>query len=122
MPSVFPTHAEEWEHNRDKLLQLNRDYPITKINAVTKGRHAQKSSADASGGLVRTLYLCKNARVSLTSNLNLKYSLFNRAIGTFVDIVYANGKSPANGGFPDFVLVDFPNYTGPAYMGSTTTS
>ena len=66
--------------------------------------------------LIRSLYICKNARESLTSNLNIKFKLFNRAVGSVVDIVYPAGKKPADNVFPDFVLVDFPGYTGPPFI------
>ena len=113
---AFPTHEAEWEHNKSKLLEINTRHPIAKIKALCQGRHAQSSSADSSGGLVRTLYLCKEARVSLVYNMNVEWGLFNRSVGKIVDIVYLNGRKPLDGGFPDIVIVDFPSYTGPPLL------
>ena len=37
---VFPTHAQEWEHNKGKLLEANVHFPIAKISCTSKGIHA----------------------------------------------------------------------------------
>ena len=113
---AFPTHKEEWEHNKSKLLQANTSFPIAKISADSQGQHAKSSSAAGSGGLIRLLYVCKTARVNLTVNINVKFGLFNGAVGTVVDIVYPEGRSPADAGFPEFIVVDFPGYTGPPWI------
>ena len=113
---TFPTHSEEWDQNLVKMEELNLVHPIARVDAVCKGIHSRQSSADKSGGLIRTLYLCKNARISLTCNLNLRYHLFNRAVGTVVDIVYPAGKRPADKVFPEFVIIDLPGYTGPPFI------
>ena len=113
---AFPTHQEELQHNKTQLLVANQHYPIAKITADCQGSHAKSSSSDASGGLIRQLYVCKTARVNLTVNINVKYALYNGAVGAVVDIVYAEGLSPSDGGFPEFLVVDFPKYTGPPWM------
>ena len=112
---VFPTHAEEWEHNKCCLLQANKDNPIAKIDSVCHGIHSKSSSADAAGGLVRTLYVCTTARVQLTSNINIDFGLFNGSVGTIMDIVYQQGQSPKDA-LPQYILVDFPKFTGPPFL------
>ena len=112
---VFPTHEEEWNHNKDQLLKANRQNPVAKIQAVDKGRHSNTGSSEKAGGLLRTVYLCKTAKVMLTCNLNVSAGLFNGACGTVVDIVYQNGHKPPDC-FPDAVMVHFPGYTGPAFI------
>jgi hypothetical protein len=118
---AFPTHKEEWEHNKNKLLQANESFPIAKITAQFKGLHAKSTSADSSGGLIRVLYACKSARVNLTVNINLKFGLYNGTVGRVVDIVYAQGKSPTDGVFPEFIVVNFPQYTGPPWIEDNPT-
>ena len=112
---AFPTHAEEWEHNKAQLLLANRDFPIAKITAECQGIHAKTSSADTAGGLIRTLYVCKSARVHLTTNINVKFGLFNGAVGNVMDIICSRGKSPQDG-FPNFIIVEFPKFKGPPFM------
>ena len=33
---VFPIHEEEWSHNKSRLLQANRYFPVVKIKATTQ--------------------------------------------------------------------------------------
>ena len=49
-----------------------------------------------------------------------QFGLFNGAIGTVVDIIYETDKTPKDS-FPQVVMVEFPKYTGPAYMSSHKT-
>ena len=41
---IFPTHQQEWEHNKSKLLELNKHFPVAKITAKFQGPHAQSLS------------------------------------------------------------------------------
>ena len=116
---VFPTHQEEWERNKSKLLQQNQYHPVAKVKAEMNGPHAASSSADKAGGLVRELYICKGAKVMLTCNLNVPLGLFNGTPGTIVDIIYPPNKFPQDG-FPLAVIIDFPKYSGPAFMEENT--
>ena len=112
---VFPTHDQEWEHNKTKLLELNKQHPIAKMSAVNKGPHAKSCSPDKAGGLLNTVYLCKDATVMLTVNTCVKYGLFNGAAGRVKDIIYRDGRKPSDG-LPDVVMVEFPSYTGPPFI------
>ena len=57
---VFPTHEEEWNHNAMKLSDVNKMFPVAKINSVSKGPHSKTNESKKSGGLIDTLYICKN--------------------------------------------------------------
>ena len=112
---VFPTHEEEWRHNKTELMTANQSHRVAKITAECHGIHSKSSSAERSGGLVRVLYICISARINLTSNINVAYGLYNGAVGTVIDIVYPENKSPKDS-LPEFVMVDFPKYTGPSFL------
>ena len=112
---VFPTQEEEWNHNKDQLLKANRQNPVAKIQAVDIGLYSNTVSSEKAGGLLRTIYLYKTAKVMLTCNLNVSAGLFNGACVTAGDIVYQNGHKPPDC-FQDAVMVHFPGYTGPAFI------
>jgi signal recognition particle subunit SEC65 len=112
---VFPTHEEEWQHNKSKLLELNQTYPIAKMTAVSQGPHSKTGESAKAGGLLNTLYLCNQAKIMLSVNLCVSYGLFNGSIGRVVEIVYKNGRTPSDS-LPDVVMVEFPHYTGPPFL------
>ena len=114
---VFPTHADEWNHNKRQLEKANKEVPIARVKAVSTGPHSSLP-ADKAQGLECVLYLCKGAKVMLTSNLNVSYGLFNGSVGKVVDIIYTQGKTPASD-LPDVVMAEFPTYSGPSFYEST---
>ena len=48
--------------------------------------------------------------------------LFNGARGTAIKIAYTKGKTPNNGDMPEYIIVDFPHFSGPAYFASHPTA
>jgi hypothetical protein len=76
-----------------KKIELNKQHPISRITAISKGLH-EKSASEKAGGLLETLFICKGCRVMLTNNLNVKFGLFNGSMGTVVDIVYPFDQIP----------------------------
>ncbi|KAL9956688.1 hypothetical protein ACROYT_G038207 [Oculina patagonica] len=122
---VFPTHRLEWERNKAKLLELNREpnHPVAKIKSVDNGRHAQKADSNKAGGLLPLLYLCRDSKVMLTVNLKAAWGLYNGAVGTVVDIVYKDGCRPTDDPppLPDVVFVRFAGYKGPPYIDDDPT-
>ena len=117
---MFPTHRLEWERNKKKLLECNRlpGHPVAKIKAVNNGKHAQKGDSNNAGGLLQLLYLCRDSKVMLVTNIKAEWGLFNGAVGTVVDVVYLGGQRPTDDPSPqpDFVLVNFSGYRGPAFL------
>lgn len=117
---VFPTHSLEWERNKRKLLEYNRlpNHSVAKIKAVNNGRHALKADSNKAGGLLQLVYLCHDSKIMLVANLKPEWGLYNGAIGTVVEIVYLDGRRPTNDPSPqpDFVLVRFTGYKGPAFI------
>lgn len=47
---VFPTHEEVWTHNKGKLLEANKQFPIAKLVAVGHGFHSKSADSDRAGG------------------------------------------------------------------------
>jgi hypothetical protein len=78
---VFPTHEEVWTHNKGKLLEAIKQFPIAKLVAVGHGFHSKSADSDRSGGLQHTIYLCKDAKVMLSINICVPFGLFNGALG-----------------------------------------
>lgn len=37
---VFPTHKEEWAHNKSKLQEVNKSFAVAQVKAVSKGPHS----------------------------------------------------------------------------------
>lgn len=34
---VFPTHKEEWAHNKSRSLEFNKSFAVAQVKAVSKG-------------------------------------------------------------------------------------
>ena len=98
---VFSTHEEVWNHNKSKLLELNSEHPIAKLVSECRGFHSKSPDCEKAGGLQKTLFLCKSAKVMFSVNLCVPYFT-----GKIVDIIYLNGKRPENS-LPDAVMVEF---------------
>lgn len=90
--------------------------PIARINAAHSGAAASATPLDQAEGLELVIFLAKNAKVMLTSNLWLQVGLCNGAMGIVESILYAEGHKPP--AFPIAVMVNFNNYTGPPFLPS----
>lgn len=114
---VFLTHAEVWSHNKIKLLEVNENCSVGKLNAESQGAHANSVESDraTADGLRQTLFLDKTAKVMLTINICVTLGLLNGAVGNIVDIIYLNNNQPENS-LPDDVMVEFHNYTSPTFI------
>lgn len=89
---VFPTHKEECDHNKSKLLEVNKSFPVAQVKAVSKGPHSLIRESDKAGGLLNTVYITKKSKVMLTVNLSVRFGLFNGALVIVEDIIYLNGR------------------------------
>ena len=101
------------QDNYSKLKQLNQ--PIIQIDAQHNNSKAKHLSADDMGGLEPTIYLAKNARVMLTRNLWTEVGLCNGAMGTVVDVIYAEGCTPPVLPIAIIVQFDKKDYSGPSF-------
>jgi len=91
--------------------------PIVKIESHNIGKEAYRAEKDVAGGLERVLYICKDSKVMLTSNLWKSKGLVNGALGIVRDIIFAPNSSP--GDLPLCVLVEFKLYTGCGYLSGS---
>lgn len=71
--------------------------------------------SDRADGLQIIIFLCKNAKVMLTTNLCVPFGLFIGATGTIIDLIYKNENRPENS-LLDVVMVQFDNYSGPPFI------
>ena len=112
---VFPTHAAESQHNHTELRKANLKHPVAQMKAINKGPHAKSATSDQASGLSTTVFLCRGAKVMLTSNLSVSFGLFNGSMGVVTDIIYLEGRSPKDS-LPDVVMVNFSKYTGKPFL------
>ena len=88
--------------------------PIAPIKAINSSKTAKNFDASKAGGLQNKIILCKNCKVMLLSNIWKECGLTNGANGFIRYIVYDEGDCPPK--LPKFVLVEFPQYTGPSFL------
>jgi hypothetical protein len=107
-------------HNAHALLQANTiNNPVAKLKASTTKKNGMEPGIASHYDSDRTpprVNLCKTAKVQLTGcNPRPAWGLYHGSRGTVIDIVFAENQSPNNNDLPLYVLVDFPQYCGPAF-------
>ena len=105
-----------------KYSDINRTFPVAKINSVSKGPHSKTNDSEKSGGLIDTIYICNNSKVMISVNLCVKFGLFNGSVDNVKDTcilyMHLNGRKPP--ALPDVVMVDVPNYSGLPFITEKT--
>jgi hypothetical protein len=107
-------------HNSFALLKASsEDNPVAKLKASTTKRNGMapgNASHYEPDRIPPRVNLCKTAKVQLTGyNPRPEWGLYHGSRGTVIDLVFAIGESPNNNDLPLYVLVDFPQYCGPAF-------
>ena len=87
---LFTTNREVQEYNHKRLNQLQK--PIALVEAKHTGR-SKKMSSDKFCGLESSLFLARDAKVVMTSNVCQPAGLCNGAVGEVKDIVYHEGET-----------------------------
>ena len=105
------TNKSSISFNIQKIKELKN--PIAAIKAENRPSQAKKFSPDKAGGLQNNIIICKDCKVMLLTNLWSECGLTNGANGIVKYIVYEKGKKPPS--LPLYVLVYFPDYTGPSF-------
>ena len=106
--------------NGRKLAHLAEDEKklVHQIHAEHSSRSGKKLSSNAFDGLRRVVNLVRGCSIMLTRNVAYKYGLANGTRGKLVGVVYGPGGV---GSFPEAIIVEVPDYCGPAfYPGEPT--
>jgi ATP-dependent DNA helicase PIF1 len=98
-------------YNIQKIKDMHM--PIAPIKAENSSSKARKAPANKAGGLHNSIIICKDSKVMLLQNLWNHHGLTNGANGFVRYIIYKEGVQPPK--LPSFVLVYFPQYTGPSF-------
>ena len=111
--TLMETWAEVNEENHNKLANLG--VPVAVIPSKGRGRHHSLTDKQVGQIPLRSL-LAVGATVMLTKNqVGLTgLGLNNGAMGKVVAILYEKDCNPPS--FPTAVVVNFPNYKGPAWL------
>ena len=127
---IFANKAPMQEHNRQKLKEQNsEDNPVARIHTTTtsydkKYRGVTKHFArqQSQNAIPTTVNICRGAKVQLTGkNFEPDWGLYNGSIGTVIEIIFNENEHPLEGYQPEYVIVDFPQYSGPSWMESKKT-
>ena len=123
---IFANKKPMQEHNLKKLKEEHSpDNPVARIHATTlnkgqKFRGARKHfgrSNNNQNAIPSVVNICRGAKVQIAGkNLEPDWGLYNGCIGTVIEIVFEKNENPLDGFHPKFVIVEFPQYCGPAWM------
>jgi hypothetical protein len=109
--------------NIQSLKKINSpSNPVAKLRPLyTKANNpTMRSSARhfvEKGDALPSTFIARGCKVELKGrNISPQIGLFNGAMGTVFDIVYNKNESSHSGHLPRYVLVHFPNYTGPQFI------
>ena len=112
--------------NKTSLKIINNAMnPVAKLRPVyTKTsnpniRSNSKHFRNKDGDSIEPTLIARGCKVELKGrNISPQLGLYNGAMGLVIDIVYNSNESPNSGHLPKYVLVQFPNYTGPQFLSS----
>ena len=106
---LYPTCAQVKTHNETFLK--NTGHPVARIVSINTPNIAMRCSDEKATGLQSILYLSKNCRIMLRTNLWVAGGLTNGSLGYIREIIYADNESPPQ--LPQVLMVEFDNYKGP---------
>jgi hypothetical protein len=119
---LFATNEPKDRCNQDRLYaQHSSENPVAEIKSQITNKHGVSIGRNSkhfksNGNILDKTYLCRGAKVQLYGkNIKPEWGLFNGALGEVKDIVYKEGESPQTNDLPEYVLVHFPQYKGPAF-------
>ena len=116
---LFYTNEKRVRHNIEMVAELSSvTNPVAFVRSQSKGGRYGKGvkSHFSNMEIPGTCMLFNDARVCLENrNICPQWGLHNGACGTVKEIVFGKGKNPNDGDFPEYVVVEFPLYIGPAW-------
>ena len=99
--------------NRKRLQDLKRS--IVLLEAKHSNCKPNTYSDENFRRLKAKLYISVGARIMLTMNVCVNVGLVNGSMGDIVDIIYKTSQPPD---LPEFIIVNFPSYSGlPFFIG-----
>ena len=106
--------------NGRKLAHLaeNGKELIHKIDAQHSSKSARKLASSAFDGLRSVIHVVRGCKAMLTRNIAYLFGLANGTRGNVVGVVYGPGGI---GTFPEAIIVDVPDYCGPAFYADEPT-
>ena len=87
---IFATNAQTDQHNRERLQELNLPIIVLTRRETRPASLKDYTVSDNpahTGGICKTLELCKNARIMVIRNIDVQDGLVNGAQGTIVDFL-----------------------------------
>ena len=106
---IFPRNAEVGRHNEKMLHKMNQEIIMidaADVAVISGDKQQRKTPASQANTMLQShLEIAKDARVMLTTNLNVADGFSNGVLGTVVDII--QGKQPLNQ--PESIIVKFDN-------------
>ena len=108
------TRAETAKFNLRSLVKIGQ--PVVKIRSMDSCDEARAADTIQAKNLAKHVTLCNGSLVVLTTNLWTDAKLVNGSTGIVRKIVFRDNESPAKGHRPAFVLVEFKDYIGPAFL------
>jgi len=120
---LFANKEPRNKHNISKLRSISgKINPVAKIKSITRkndGTIIPVNDHFNSELVPPVTLICINAIVQLCGvNIMPKWGLYNGSFGTVKDIVFRQNENPNFGDQPLYVLVEFPQYEGPAWNKS----
>lgn len=117
---LFYTNDKKDKQNMKMLRdQSHESNPVAIVQPRSSGPRAGRAIARHFPNSKSPLcaFLCIGAKVAIDGiNYNPLWGLYNGACGTVQEIVFlTTGSNPNNGDIPDYVVVNFPSYTGPPW-------
>lgn len=115
---LFWTNEKRTRHNLQRLGKMNTSHnPTAIIRPKGYGDKFGKSiNSHFDSEMPKAALLCLGAKVCIQGqNFQPMWGLHNGACGTVKEIIFPSGHNPNAGHHPSYVVVTFPQYTGPTW-------
>jgi hypothetical protein len=92
------------------------DNPVAFCPVFTFGKHGKAVRRHFKNDAPENVLLCVGSKVSLENrNFFPSWGLHNGACGTVEEIIFRKGTNPNQKQLPQYIVVNFPQYCGPAW-------
>lgn len=116
---IFYRNEDKMLHNMRQIAKdCSPDNPIARMQLVSRGNNNGKGRQNHFGRNKppETSMFCVGSLCSIQGqNFCPSWGLHNHACGVVEELVYKEGDNPNNGDLPDYIVVRFPHYCGPAW-------